>query len=645
MWLVMTKEDKKPVILWISDSPFVPTGYGQQTDIITKELALRGFEIHIIGHQHAGITIEDQYGRKIYGGFGTKFSEGTFDSRIKEINPDIVFCLSDWWMTSYLVWKQRHSDWALIQWLPMDGEPYDGSIKWSEGFLGADMIIMLSEFGFNQMEEGIDYANKHLRKGAHTTTPRLEWCYHAIDTDTFYPIEDEQVIKDTKKKYKISENAKVYLIVARNQPRKGFPVLLKAWADFITKNNFTSEDVVLWIHALKNDVGWDLGFLKHQIYVNPRRKKLNKENFHDTIRFTPDINSLNDFVSPDELNKIYNMGEVFVLPTVGEGFGLPTVETQACGTAPIITNCTTSPELLDEEAIKGVRKRPTKLVFAPNGILFPWIVEYTHKGNMDRFYPDRKGLVKALQYAHEHPEEMKQMGKTGVNWVSKNCTIKIITDKMEDILMRFWDYWKDRPLSKYRKRYGESYDEKRYGQVIQRNALSMVATTEKKKLIDMMPMHTNTILEVGCGSGELLTYFNREGFEALGCDISINMIGQCKSRGLTATYGDISELDNVYEGLPIDFVFASHILEHIEDWKEAIDSMWGRAEKGIGLTLPFDNMRDLSHIRVYLDEEIDELMDYLKSKPDCLYANKRTVFGGQLIQASYLIVAEKGYIK
>jgi len=55
-------------------------------------------------------------------------------------------------------------------------------------------------------------------------------------------------------------------------------------------------------------------------------------------------------VTEEKMVEIYNLMDVFVLPTAGEGFGIPTVEAMACGKPVIITNYTTGYELVKADS-------------------------------------------------------------------------------------------------------------------------------------------------------------------------------------------------------------------------------------------------------------------------------------------------------
>jgi len=636
----MPKENKKPVILWVSDSHFMPTGYGYQSDLMTAFLAQNGFEIHYLGHQSTGLTMIDQHGRTLYAGMGSDFSKNKFNRVAREVKPDLVIALSDWWSTAYIGQRERGNDWAYMQIFPIDGVPFDNSLKWSEGFASADFIFMLSRFGKDQLEKAIEYI-KH--KNAKTILPKLDYIYHGVDIDIMCP-KSAEVNAATRKEYKIHPDAKVYTIVARNQPRKNYPMLFKAWADFVQRNDLDETKAVLWVHALKKDAGWDLGFLKYQIFENPspHREGLDKDKFYKTIKFTPDLNSYDDLISPEDLAKLYSMSDYFVLPTVGEGFGVPIVESMACGVPPILTHCTTSPELLGLDPMPLLEEDdlPQDLVFAPNGILVPATTIYTHKGNVDRFYISRKKLVEALEYAYNNPDHMKELGENGRKWVLEHCDMQKIVEKLEDIIMNFWDYWKGRPVS-LTERFGDSFEDKKYIDSLRRNAISPFTNIELTYMQHLLPEGTTSIFDVGVGVGGALKYFNQEGFYAIGCDISHAAIRYCKERGLSVRQGNMLSLTDTFEGESYDVVMSSHVIEHIQNWKKGIDEMWDLADKAIVLMIPYDNMRDISHVRPFFDKEVKQLIDYVAEKPDYKDYEYRRVYSSSAKQISYVVVMYK----
>lgn len=64
----------------------------------------------------------------------------------------------------------------------------------------------------------------------------------------------------------------------------------------------------------------------------------------------PNINILG-FVPDEDLILLYNLATLTILVSFDEGFGLPILESQACGTPVITSNCSSMPEVAGEGAI------------------------------------------------------------------------------------------------------------------------------------------------------------------------------------------------------------------------------------------------------------------------------------------------------
>jgi glycosyltransferase involved in cell wall biosynthesis len=65
----------------------------------------------------------------------------------------------------------------------------------------------------------------------------------------------------------------------------------------------------------------------------------------DKIRFPNSYIQQSAGFTNDEMNKIYNAMDAFILLSRGEGFGLPIIEAQACGVPVIVTDWTACREL------------------------------------------------------------------------------------------------------------------------------------------------------------------------------------------------------------------------------------------------------------------------------------------------------------
>ncbi len=81
----------------------------------------------------------------------------------------------------------------------------------------------------------------------------------------------------------------------------------------------------------------------------------------------------------------------------------------------------------------------------------------------------------------------------------------------------------------------------------------------------VLPSRQARILDIGCGTGRLLSALKLEGFEHLhGVDISDQAVEICRSKGLAVEpIGSIQEIRPKDVGDRFDLVVLSHVLEHI----------------------------------------------------------------------------------
>jgi len=70
------------------------------------------------------------------------------------------------------------------------------------------------------------------------------------------------------------------------------------------------------------------------------------------------------------------------------------------------------------------------------------------------------------------------------------------------------------------------------------------------------------ILEIGCGSGELMRFFQEEGYSICGVDVNLQAIRHCQKQNLLASHQDaisfLKQNENTYNG-----IICSHLIEHI----------------------------------------------------------------------------------
>ena len=142
--------------------------------------------------------------------------------------------------------------------------------------------------------------------------------------------------------------------------------LIKSFAMFAK----THPDAVLFMHTDPFDVASPIDMLQ----------LINRYKLQNRVVFTG-MSFYNGF-DYKTMNEIYNAMDVFYLTTSGEGFGVPIIEAMACGVPPVVTDYTTTQELLVEDGLCGI---PVKLA-----------AELTGSWNVERAIMDDNDGVKAL---------------------------------------------------------------------------------------------------------------------------------------------------------------------------------------------------------------------------------------------------------
>lgn len=183
---------------------------------------------------------------------------------------------------------------------------------------------------------------------------KIDLVYQGVNHEVFKPIKCE------KPEYPF------ILYVGSNAPRKNLSTLLKAF------------------HILK-----EKGFPHKLLLVSHPNKKLinliNCLNIRGEVIFRYQI-------SDQELCKLYNCADLFVLPSLFEGFGLPALEAMACGCPVIVSNVASLPEVVGDAG----------LTFNPlNHIELANKMEQVLTDEVLRKKMKRKGLKRARMFSWE----------------------------------------------------------------------------------------------------------------------------------------------------------------------------------------------------------------------------------------------------
>lgn len=148
-------------------------------------------------------------------------------------------------------------------------------------------------------------------------------------SSAFRVVEDQKELSGIRTKYNLPRQFILFIGVL--EPRKNIPGLIKAFSR-LKKDCYLSCKLVI-------GGGRSYGWKNKEIFQVIEDLGLDKEII------------LTDFIPEKDLPALYNLADLFVLPSFYEGFGLPILEAQACGCPVITSNISSMPEVGGDAAL------------------------------------------------------------------------------------------------------------------------------------------------------------------------------------------------------------------------------------------------------------------------------------------------------
>jgi len=321
-------------LLWHSNAPWSPTGYGNQTMINTPRIAAAGWKLLISAfYGLAGHILEWQDGIRVLPGVKHPYGADIIDGHAYRWEADMVLTLLDVWVLPLN--KMARLPWAA--WCPVDHEPIPPLVK--EFLKVCRWPLAMSRFGETQMKK-VGLENVH-------------YIPHGVESSIFQPgnrAEARRELAETiiheqhEQKGLLTEDTFLVAMVAANKgdpSRKAFNEVLVAWKLF----HDLHPESHLYLHTEVNpqELGVDLRGVMEILQVP-----------ETSISFPPGYDYRVGGIGPGYLNKVYNAADVFLNPAWGEGFGIPIVEAQMAGCPVIVGDNTSQRELcLSGWTVKG----------------------------------------------------------------------------------------------------------------------------------------------------------------------------------------------------------------------------------------------------------------------------------------------------
>jgi glycosyltransferase involved in cell wall biosynthesis len=366
-------------ILWVGDSPTVDTGFGIVSNNIIKRLLTYGHEVVVLGINTFGDPYnQNEFPFKIYpcsvGSTENLYGMNKLWPIVEFEQPDLLFFLNDPWMIQdYLKRKPKNYPYMkTMAYFPTDAGPIKK--EWAEMLTEFDAQVCYSKFA----EQVVIESNGGTR-------PRnLYQIYHGVDTDIFKPI-NQHIARAA---LELDPNDFIVGMVARNQFRKRFDILMKAFAEF----SKDKDDTKIYLHTALHDVGFDILDLARQF------------NLADRLILSEGVTPAKG-VTSENLNLIYNSFSVNCLISLGDGFGLPVAESMAVGCPQLVSDHSCLKELVEGHG--GLTIKTAAWLLHTNGI------------NTWGGISDVKDLTDKLNLLYNNRELVIKFSEDGYNFITQ----------------------------------------------------------------------------------------------------------------------------------------------------------------------------------------------------------------------------------
>ena len=389
----------KTKLLWLSDSGLLCTGFSDQTKNILNHLTLNyNYDCYQLGHSYMGqtlvppITFEDgrQLHYKMLGMGKEAYCKDILQQRIKELRPELFGILLDTFMLYPWLLSYDLSPAKTFFYYPSDG---GGHLP-----LGCEAIlkkvnlpIAMSKFAQKQVKDvhGID----------------SEYIPHAVELENYYPFTEEEKAK-AKISFGLNPDDFVVGNVYRNQGRKFADRMFKIFADFSRYH----QEAKLLLHTDPMDAA----------AVFDTINLIRRYKIENRVKFT----GMSYFKGWDYrlMKNVYNALDVKLDGTSGEGFGITTIEAMACKVPVLITDYTTSKELIEEDGKCG------ELIKLNTEVVGSW--------NVDRGVCDIDDGVEKLEKLYNHERLRKTYGEVGRKKVEKYYGWDVVMPQWYNVLER-----------------------------------------------------------------------------------------------------------------------------------------------------------------------------------------------------------------
>ena len=405
------KQENRRIVMGVGDNPNTILSYGIMTSYLTRA-TVKSFQWNLIvhGYSHGPAELYPHWIKWASGKNEIERDSIYVPKLIKKIRPEFLFSIGDWvYFRTLRYYIDKTVPW--IHWLPIDHGDMHHLHRALATIHRMDIPVLMSKFSLKIVKEaGLDVKHCIYPFVQTRALPKHMGKLFNNDFGGFKVIKEEKELADLGRlRNQIGAKDKhVLLCVCRPGWRKNLQMLLGVFKLLLERGR---KDVVLYLHTDPNDpcATFDMGK-----EIHAQRIPSNLINF--TVESEWDTGAPQWF-----LNGLYNMADVYVTTHGGEGFGIPIAEAMAAETPHVATNCTTTPELAQNEDghwERGLGARVAENCI-DNGVVRPYV--------------DIEDFCDKVEFLLDNPITRARMGKAGRKWVIKNCSVPVITKKWNDV--------------------------------------------------------------------------------------------------------------------------------------------------------------------------------------------------------------------
>ena len=340
------------------------------------------------------------------------------DSLIKEAKPDFYIGIEDIWALSPLVekkwWNQNCMIWTTLDSLPI----YPDALK----------IIPK----VNHYYAWASFASKEAdRLGLPAGS--IKTLRGATEASSFFKLKEEER-KNIRKEFGLNDEF-IIGFVFRNQLRKSVPNLIQGFKIFKSQNPNSKAKLLLHTHWAE---GWNIAQLIKDSDIDPKDvlttyfcKKCKQYEIKpfsgqkikcrycdgkDTVETT----NIQNGVSEEQLNEIYNIMDVYCHPFTSGGQEIPVTEAKLTELITLVTNYSCGEDFCTDES---------------GGLPLDWKPYYEPGTNFIKATTLPESIAQQIEKVYKMSDSQKEkMGKAARQFVIENLSAEVIGKKLEAII-------------------------------------------------------------------------------------------------------------------------------------------------------------------------------------------------------------------